>query len=289
MPPRLPDLWKLKLDDAEILYERYLCQLMINDQNVRTVQACRAIRRYAARGPGSQCGLLTFRYELEALCTMDQLDAALKQARLRDRIKYGKTLNYAKHQWDEADGVEGYWLIYTMAPLHYYNQRYQLGCHLLETGLGFWFNHDNPNSYEWLSKIVPLREDWRYLQTASLTMFYRKLGKDLRTWKHWNRFVDGFPARFYRVVGISKSELRDDPKLLRDLMKRIRHICHENRSCYVSGCSNGIHDIIDTPQQIKRFHERILLQKQRQRFARGERRASNDQRLMELFPELRNR
>lgn len=284
MTKRIPNFWKLKVDEPDRLYSLFLCKLMLKEQNERILQVCRIIRRYAARGPGGKEALCTFMYEREALFMLGKLDVALKQARLRDCVRYGRPLDYAHHQWDEKDPFEGYWLIYTLAPLHYYNGLYELGCQLYETGLGYWFNQCKQVSYEWLWNIVPRRKTPGFLQTVTLAMFYCKLGKDLRDWKV---FAECFPPRLYRVVGISKTALRDDPRLLRALMTRIRQIQQANRPYCTSGVSRGIHDIIATPEQIRRAHERISRKALKEKPERRERSDHFDKKLMEYFPELR--
>lgn len=290
MTPRMPNLWKMKLeaDDYEpgTLYRLYICQLMLNEEYDRIIEACRIIRRYAFSGPGVIEGLFTFDFEMNCLLLQGRLDIALRQARLRDQAYYGHS-DYSNLVWKEDTGQ---WPIYTVAPLHYFHKMYELGRHILESGLEPFFKNDWQSSYYWFTQIAPLHKNPKSIYQVTLAMFYHKLGRDLREWKHWNAFIDGFPNKFFTVIQIGKESLRANPKLLQKVVARIRTIHRINKPYYTSGPGQVIEDIIESPIQIRKRHDQRLKEAQESKESKRERaqhRRQCDRRLKELFPELR--
>ncbi|MFT3878275.1 MAG: hypothetical protein QM703_01285 [Gemmatales bacterium] len=180
-----------------------------------------------------------------------------------------------------------------LPPLHYWLGRYELGCHILESALEPWFNNDWQSSYYWFTPIThqPRKHKATLFYPVSLAMFYHKLGKDLRDWKQWDAFIDGFPEKFFTVLKIGKKELRNDSNLLPKVISRIGKIQKKNRPYYTSGDGGqSIEDIIESPRQIKRRHDKLLKERHESEEEKRERakvRRKLDQRLVELFPELR--
>lgn len=293
MSKRIPNLWKMKLmtDDRDpgTLYALYLSDLMLKDQDARVIEACRIIRRYAIKGPGIKEAFFTFSQEHHSLITLGRLDEALRQARSRDRIVYGHC-DYSRLVWKEDSGT---WPIITVAPLHYWLGRYELGCHILEAAFEPWFNNDWKSSFYWFTQVAYPHKKHRAkaFYPVSLAMFYHKLGKDLREWKLWNAFIDGFPDQFYTVLKIGKEDLRNDSKLLSIVISRISEIQKKNRPYYTSGGGDdSIEDIVESPRQIKKRHDQLIKERhetQKAKQERAQKRRLLDQRLAELFPELR--
>lgn len=294
MTKRIPNLWKMNLkpDDRDpgTLYGLYLCGLMLKDQYDRVAEACRIIRRYAIKGPGIKEAFFTFSNKYHSLITLGRLEEALRQARSRDRTVYGHC-DYSRLVWKEESGT---WPIICVAPLHYWLGRYELGCHILEAALEPWFNNDCKSSYYWFTQIAYPHKNHRakVFYPVSLAMFYHKLGKDLQEWKHWNAFIDGFPNQFFTVLKIGKKGLRNDSKLLPKVISRIGEIQKKNQPYYTScGGGQSIEDIIESPRQIKQRHDQYLKENHQTKEAKRERTDSRrqlDQRLVELFPELRS-
>lgn len=292
MAKRIPNLWKMKLkaDDRDpgTLYRLYFCQLMLQENYERMVEACRTIRRYGMNGLKLEEWLFTFEYEVDSLIWLGRLDIALRQARARDRAYYGHC-DYARLVWKEDSGM---WPIYKVAPLHYCHGQFKLGCHILESALEPWFNNNWQSSYYWFGQIAPIHKKPNSIYQFTLAMFYHKLGKDLREWKQWNAFIDGFPEKFFTVLKIGKEELRNDSKLLPKVISRIDEIQKKNRPYYTSGGGGqSIEDIIESPRHIKRRHDQLLKEYHETPEAKRKRDEMSrklDQRLAELFPELRD-
>lgn len=80
-------------------------------------------------------------FEQDALVELGKFKLALRQAQLCDRIYYGKRPDYRQISSSNLDPMETYWLIYTLAPLHYCNGHHETARQLLELGLGFWLYH----------------------------------------------------------------------------------------------------------------------------------------------------
>jgi hypothetical protein len=268
--PRVPDLWKRNVDKADAFYSMLLIRLAIKDKQERIIQVCRTIRRHAAKGPGSKAALFTFMFERDALVELGKFQLALRQAHLRDRIYHGKRPDYRQVSSSNLDPMETYWLIYTLAPLHYCNGHYETARQLLELGLGFWLNTCKQISYFWFWKVAPSRASKLFTTQVSLTQIYRKLDRDLQPWSDWERFAQGFTPKFYHTLGITGKQLSADATLLKDVAKRIREMLAAGLPCDFS-----------PPAKIT-GEETPTTEKQRQ-----ERREETNRKLKEFFPELR--
>ena len=226
MVPRVPDLWRLG-EDADHLYRWYLSLLQMHHMHDRTIAASRRIRHYAARGPGAKEGLLTFHYEVEALYDLKNYAAASRQLRLRDRIAFGKSMDYARQKWCAKDA---YRLEWDYAPIHYFLGRYSLGCSLLETSLSFWFPHQGFDSYSILHRVYNGDEEPWHRARVTLANFYDHLGKRLSDWQHWSKFASSFHPTLYRLGGISRKNLVADSDTLLQFFEnldgqKVRQIC----------------------------------------------------------------
>lgn len=207
MVPRIPDLWKSG-EAADHLYRLYLAQLQKHDRYERTVAACRQIRHYAACGPGAKEGLLTFHYEVDALYELKNYATAWRQLRLRDRIAFGQSFDYARQEWSVKDA---YRLEWDYAPIHYFLGRYKVGCSLLEKALSFWFvDGRNVPAFQTLTRIYNGDDEPWSRCRVTLANFYDRLGKRLTDWEYWREFVDSFPPEVFRLSGVSRKKFRSD-------------------------------------------------------------------------------
>ena len=204
---RIPDLWQAKEDDATRLYAIFLARLQMNGMHKRIVAACRQIRRYADRGPGRIEGLFTFSDEIDALCDQKQYKMAWRQLRLRHEIFYGQRLELNR-RWT----VNDYWDLWSKyAPLLFFLKRYRDGCLLLETALDFLFAQGNVQSFDdILFHVYNNDKKPSHRCLVTLSHFYKHLGKDLREWRHWEAFVNGFHPKLFRLAGVTRAALLAD-------------------------------------------------------------------------------
>jgi hypothetical protein len=274
MARRIPDLWKSKERDATRLYSLFLAHLQLEHKHERIVSASRQIRRYAARGPGLKRAVFTFGSEIDALCDQKQFKTAWRQLRLRDRILFGKQSIW-KQDW-----------AWNHAPLLYFLKRYTEGCALLEEALDVWFDGRNFESYDNLLFQVynSDKSPWHRCR-VTLSHFYRRLGKDLREWRHWQAFVDGFHPKLFRLVDVRRGELLADAGRLPVFFDRLLSIRSKRVPTRIG---NGQADLIDNPAKVKKRQDAI-----RNRSGRNDERAKSKRertnaKLSELFPELRD-
>ena len=85
-------------------------------------------------------------------------------------------------------------------------------------------------------------------------------------------------------VGVTREELRRNAKRLGPMVRCVDEIMQER--C-ISGCSQGINDVIDSPAKVRRWHERLMRKRQKSKPALQQRRDHFGAKLRELFPELR--
>lgn len=275
----IPDLWRAKLD-ARRLYQLYLCRLQMNHRHERVVAVCPQIRRYAARGPGPTEGLFTFSIEIDSLCDLKDFQAAWRRLRRREEIVFGKRLDLRGREWSRSD----YWeLAFSYAPLLFFLGRYRQGCELLEISLGFWFSGRKARSFDILFHVYNGDEEPRNRCRVTLSHFYRRVGRDLRQWRHWVGFVNGFHPRLFRLSRVGRDELMADAGRLPVFFDKLMEVRAERTTSGVGGSQS---DLIDSAAKVKKRQDAI----QRKRDEFHERIKSvqelTDSKLRELFPEL---
>lgn len=276
---RIPDLWRLR-EDAARLYQLYFCRLWLNRMHSRVVEACRQIRRYAARGPGAKAGLFTFSYEIESLCELKQYSKAWRRLRLREEIVHGKRFDLRRRQWTTNDAHE---LAFSYAPVLYFLGRFRLGCFLMETSLGVWFREKKKVSYEIANHVLNgTKKPWHRCG-VTLSHFYARLGKDLRAWRDWEAFVHGFHPKLFRLGGVRRDELLEDPDKLEGFLDRLNQIQAQRTTCGVWG---GQRDLIENVTQVKRRQKATQKQLDESKEQIKPTRERMDVKLRELFPEL---
>ena len=273
----LPDLWQEKAD-AERMYQLYLVHLKMNGLHDRVVTACRAIRRYAARGPGRRAGLFTFSFEVDSLVSLKNYSAAWRIVQLRDETIRGRRVSLNRRKWAPKDSSE---LAYTYAPLMYFLGRYSLGSKLLETSLGFWYQRPKAESYHVLFHVYNEDEKPRMLPRVTLAHFYRHLGRDLKEWRLWPTFVNGLAAPLFRIAGVERKALLQDSSQLVNFFGNLMQLQKER---VTSGVTRGQADLIESPAKVKRWQD--------SRRSKGERFRNDPARertkviLLQHFPEL---
>ena len=263
MTPRIPDLWKSG-EDADRLYRLYLSHLQMHDMFERVVAACRQIRHYATRGPGAKEGLLTFYYEVDALYELKKYTTAWRQLRLRDRIAFGQSFDYARQEWSVNDA---YRLEWDYAPIHYFLGHYKVGCSLLENALGFWFvDGRKVPAFQTLIRIYNGDDEPWSRCRVTLANFYDRLGRRLTDWEYWREIVDSFPPEVFRLSGVSRKKFRLDCDAMPVFFKCALEVRYKKQT--------------SPKRRTKASHQRQVLTKQE--------RELRDVQLRNLFPELRD-
>lgn len=267
------------------MYSLYLMQLVLDDRYEQVISACRTIRRIAARGPGLKEGIFTFSLEIDALYELQQYQTAFKQLCQRDRIIFGERMDFAKRKWSRG---EGWQLEFDYAPIHYFLGRYRLGCSLLETALGFWFDPSvstKPPCFQILYRICNNEHEPSHRCRVTLAHFYNRLGKPMTEWKHWPQFVNGLNLKLFRIAGITRAQLlmnSDHLPMFFDKLMKLRDQRIPTR------IGNGELDLTDSAKTVRQrqaaiqkkselFEERTKLQRERR-----------EAKLRDLFPELRD-
>jgi hypothetical protein len=253
----------------------------MNRLHERVVAVCPQIRRYAARGPGPTEGLFTFSFEIDSLCDLEDYETAWRRLRRREEIAFGERLDLRSRKWAKTVGWE---LAFSYAPLLFFLGRYRQGCALLETFLDFWFRGTKPRSFDILFHVYNEDQEPRNRCRVTLSHFYRWLGKDLRHWRHWEAFVNGFHPRLFRLSGVRRDELMADPERLAVFFDRLMEMWDERT---ISGTSSGQSDLIESAAKVRKRQEarQRKLDEFRERIKPVQKRTNR--KLNELFPELR--
>lgn len=278
MPTTFPDLWQVG-EDANRLYHLYLSELQRNGQYERVIVACRQIRRFALRGPGLKAGQFTFTMEFDAQFHLRNYKAAFAVLRRREGALFGRKLDLESRHWTADDAME---LKFTYAPILYFLRRDLLGCTLMETALDFW-QPPFMNSYDLLYYIENNDPEPQHYACVTLAHFYRRLGRDLRHWRHWKAFINGFHSKLFRLAEIKKELLLADATKLAPFVRRLTRIRNQRT---LSGVTRGEADLIEPPSKVMRAQ--AALKRKRDRFNRHiqPKTINHKEKLKQLFPEL---
>lgn len=225
--------------------------------------------------------MFTFFWEIDALCELKDYRGALRQLRRRDAMIGEFQPKRLRRTRNDPELIQI--LATDYAPLFYFLGRYREGCLWLEKWLATWFQQRKVSSFDfWLHVIDPDAEPV-IRQRVALSHFYRKLGRDLREWRHWPQFVSGFHPRLFRLAGIAREALLADSRLLTPFCENLLRI-REQRN--FTGTSGGLSDLIQSAAQVRKEQLRI----QRQLDASSKwiqpRIDQSEARIRELFPEL---
>jgi hypothetical protein len=275
------DLWRLGVDDVHRLYNLFLAHLMIHDRHERIVFASRQIRRYASRGPGPLEGVFTFYTEIDALCHLGDYAMAWRQLRRMEEVVYGKRLDLNRHRWTAEEASHR--IAFYYAPLLYFRKQFRQGCSLLEKALALGIRRGKQSTFQLLWYIDNGMNQPVDRCCVTLSHFYARLDKDLRTWRHWKAFVKGIHPRLLRLAGIQREELLADSAVLSDFLVKLK-AAQAARGLSFSGNQS---DFIDSPAKVKKRD--LESKKKRADFKvriRPVQEASNQQ-LKALFPELK--
>lgn len=281
MAATIPDLWRSE-EDAERLYQLYLCRLEMNGMHQQIVKVCPLIRRYATRGPGARAGLFTFSLEIDSLCHLKRYETAWRRLRRREEIVFGRRLDLRRREWtiDDASDLEFYY-----APLLFFLGRHRQGCGFLETSLSFWFTTSKVASYELLTRVY--NEDTRPTNRCRVTLshFYTRLGKRLIEWQYWERFVAGLHPRLFRLAGIRRDELFSDPA---QLPKFYNQLMQEREQRTPTGVGGSLSDLVDSASKVQRRQKAIERRLKEFHLRTQPARECTNAKLSELFPELQS-
>ena len=189
----------------------------------------------------------------------------------------GKPIDFLRHRWQPKDAHR---LLFFYAPLLYLRGRYHLGCRLLAKGIKM---HARRKGWAfdllWHIYKPALRPATTY--DVTLTHFYSALKRDLRRWELWADFVDDFPAKLFRLSGVNRNSLRNDPKFLRPFFE---WICEERKHRLFTHRTIGVIDLLDSPTKVEQ--RQTATAKKIARAANDPQRKKLEEKITKTFPEL---
>jgi hypothetical protein len=277
---RVPNLF-CTLDnrhEIERYYNVYLVQLLRAGRTGRVIEACRSIRRFAKHQGQPKSALFTFQWEMDAYERGKPNVAAMwRVLRAWDLMEVGARIDLANHRWHPRDAHR---LLFFYAPLLYLRERYKLGCDLLEKAIKMHARRKGWG-FELLWHIYKpvLRPATTY--DVTLTHFYRALGRDLGQWELWGDFVDDFPAKLFRLSGVSQTSLRSDPELLGQF---VQWICAERERRLFTHTTVGVADLLESATKVLRRQTSTAKKIARQKD--DPRRRNLEEKIKKTFPEL---
>jgi hypothetical protein len=222
----------------------------------------------------------TFTEEIEALCKLKRYKTSWRVLQVREEVLFGQRLDIANH----PERAENPYELEYYAPILFVLKRFENGCVLKEAYLDCFFRAAKVRSYDMLcsvynSDIVP-----SHRCRVTLSHFYRQLGKDLKDWRHWAAFVNGFPPKLFRLAQVPRDGLLQDATNMPAFFDNLMAI-RDGR--VTSGVGGSLSDLTDSPGKVKERQD--VLQERLRKFDErsAARKSETDMKLEELFPELR--
>ena len=243
MPPRLPNLFRTDPSNASRYYQMFLAQLQMEERYEEIITMCRRIRRLATPGYDRRNLQVYFLMEIDALCELARFDNAWRQLRAAERLRWDRSLDLQAHQW-RVDHIPVLTMYY--APLLYFRHRDDLGRHLLEQAIALLL--DSGSSFDALQCVASGKKGPPRLRyQVRLHHFYERLGLNLQQWRDWPRLVSGLHPTLFKMADISRSELRENPALLRRFVAEL----FKERNSRGGVVSRGERNLVESPTQVR--------------------------------------
>src|ERR1051325_7011418 len=297
------NLFRSHAGEAERFYSLYLIGLSANGSSYREIEACRQIRRHAARAGQPLAADFTIDFEIDALCKRREFSSAWRQLRRFERLVFRRPIDLTARSWPPAQLS---WFLDRHPNILYFLGRFKLARRLMDAILEDTFSRPRAGlSFHMLGYIykpvprpksrldVTLYHIYRELgyiykpvprpkSRLDVTLYhiYRELGSSLEDWPLWSSFVKGFHLKVFQVTGISQQQLLRDPSLLRAFCERISRELDERLS---AGVSRGERDLIEPSAKVLRYQEDVARKKE----AIMDSVRRREQQVAEIFPDLR--
>lgn len=277
---RVPNLFSVLRNqkDIERYYSLYLAKLLAARRSARAIEASHCIRHFAKQAGKPKAGLFTYAFELLGYEDSGNVNAMWRVTRAWDRAVIGKKIDLQKHRWKNADDHR---LIFLYAPLLYLRGDYRTGCQLLEKALEM-YSYRKGWAFEMLWHIYkPIQQPiTRY--DVTLAHFYRVLGRDLREWPLWDKFVNDFRPELFVQSEVSRESLCSDSSELHPFFE---WISSERKRRLFSHTTMGEVDLIESRSKVKQ-RQSSMVRAIKQRSADPERQR-REEKLNGMFPELK--
>jgi hypothetical protein len=122
-------------------------------------------------------------------------------------------------------------------------------------------------------------------QRVTLQHFYHRLGRDLRQWRHWEAFINGFHPKLFRLAGIRSVVLLEDAAQFPIFFNRLMEIRQERAT---SSVTRGERDLVESPARVRAWHESTQTKIEQFKEHSRPRREQLEAKLLELFPDLQD-
>ncbi|PYT15110.1 MAG: hypothetical protein DMG59_15035 [Acidobacteria bacterium] len=272
------NLFRSHAGEAERFYSLYLIRLSANGRSNRVIEACRQIRRHAARAGQPLAADFTIDFEIDALCKRREFSSAWRQLRRFERLVFRRPIDLTARSWPPAQLS---WFLDRHPNILYFLGRFKPARRLMDAILEDTFSRPRAGlSFHMLGYIYKPVPRPKSRLDVTLYHIYRELGSSLEDWPLWSSFVKGFHLKVFQVTGISQQQLLRDPSLLRAFCERISRELDERLS---AGVSRGERDLIESAAKVLRYQEDVARKKE----AIMDSVRRREQQVAEIFPDLR--
>jgi hypothetical protein len=285
MPPKttkqsLPNLFRvMDAGRADVAYNLLLGRLGILGRHQRMIEVCRQIRRFAAASGNKKAAYFTYSWERGVYNDLQDWASLWRVLRLQERAFYGCRLNLAKRNWKG----KGFEILHFYGPVLYFRGEHLFGCRLWEKALREAASAKKNWSFDSLWRVYKPDAAPKSAYDVTLWHYYQTLGRDLKSWPLWDRFVDGFNPKLFSLSGVRRERLRRDPRLLEPFFSWIVET-RERRT--ISGTSAGEQDLTESARKVRKRQTETLTNLRE--LSKRPIIAEWDETIVKLFPEIQD-
>jgi hypothetical protein len=241
---------------AERLYARLWMELRQRRRWGEIVQMCRRVRGHWMRSRRGESPRYLIGWEIDALIAIGLPEQAFRQYRRwlaapsrRERLR---TLEQRLKR--DPMGI-----LFQETSVLYASGRFEEGGRTFEAWLRMALDSIGRRKAGWtaygllhhLENGLPEPNEGG----PTLAHFYRKLDRHLDAWADWPRWVEALEPGLFRVAGISRRALREDPTRLAQFVSALE--TQRRRRTRGSSVTFGQRDLLEKASAVRRRHERV--------------------------------
>jgi len=211
----IPNLFTVS-NEAERLYSIMLSRLTMYDAFREIVRASRRIRIHARNSVGEDAAAFTNYFQCDALWYLGCHSANWARQIRYESVIYGRMVDLSSSELSECDI---YLIAQQRASILYACGRFTEGRLCKERRLGLSLSFSPSDGF--LQEVINDDKEPAHPVRVTLSHIYQALGKSLKEWKDWPRFVNGVPDELLAASSVLRDELRHDPNQLRPLFNTL--------------------------------------------------------------------
>jgi len=246
---------------AERLYARLWMELRQRRRWDEIVGMCRRVRGYWACSRRGESPRYLIGWEIDALLSLGLPEQAFRQYR---RWLTAPPRRHRLRSLDQRLKRDPTGVLFQETTVLYASGRFEEGRRALEAWLRMALDSIGRRKAPWtaygllyhLENGLPEPNEGG----PTLAHFYRKLDLRLDAWADWGRWVEALEPGLFRVAGVSRRALSEDPARLPRFVSALE--TQRRRRTRGSGVSFGQRDLLEKASAVRRRHEKVQARRQ---------------------------